>query len=44
MPELSLAVGGVHVTTAVASPGSVYLIISEGVPEITGLSLSETSS
>ena len=40
-PELSLAVGGDHVTTAVATPPSVGWVLSTGVPEITGSSLSE---
>ena len=40
-PELSLAVGGVHVTTAVDKPSSVVWVTSAGVPIITGSSLSE---
>ena len=44
IPELSLAVGGVQVTTAVATPESVDWVMSEGVLEMTGFSLSEISS
>ena len=39
-PELSLAVGGVHVTTAVAKVSSVFCSISDSVSEMTGISLS----
>ena len=44
MPELSLAVGGVHVTTAVDTPSSVGWAISFGISEITGASLSEDNN
>ena len=37
---LSLAVGGVQVMTAVATPSSVGCVMSAGVPEITGSSSS----
>ena len=39
-PELSLAVGDVHVTTAVGKVASVFCSISDGVSEMTGVSLS----
>ena len=40
-PELSLAVGNVHVTTAVTTPPSVDWIISAGIPRMTGSSSSK---
>ena len=39
-PELSLAVGDVQVTTAVAKVSSVFCSISDSVSEMTGISLS----
>ena len=39
-PELSLAVGSDHVTTAVDEPTSVLWIISDGIPLIAGISSS----
>ena len=39
-PELSLAVGGIHVTTAVDKVSSVFCSISDTVSEMTGISLS----
>ena len=40
LPELSVAVGGVHFTTAVALPLSVFTLWSLGHPPMTGFSLS----
>ena len=38
VPELSLAVGSVHVTIAFDKPPSVFWVISDGIPAIVGSS------
>ena len=40
LPELSVAAGGIQVTTAVALPLSVFTLWSLGHPPMTGFSLS----
>jgi len=40
--QLSVAVGSVQVTAVVQRPASVFWVMSAGVPEMTGSSLSTT--
>lgn len=40
--QLSLAVGAVQVATLLQVPGAMFMVISEGMPEITGAILSLT--
>ena len=42
VPQLSVAEGGVQLTTAVQSPGSVFTVMFDGQSVITGPSLSMT--
>ena len=44
IPELSLTVGGFHVTAVVVTPLSVGCVISAGVPEMSGYSSSENQN
>ncbi len=39
--QLSVAVGAVHVTIASQDEASVFCVMLDGIPEITGFSLSE---
>ena len=39
-PELSEAVGSSHVTTAVDKPVSVFMVTSDGIPDMVGSWLS----